>query len=282
MLIKPIRFRPGTFAGSRFSKILRTMRFIPTIATLTSDEVWGPSIMDHDPFEKERIKEPTDLAKDGSMISVNWCRISTEGIREEIDVGATIVKPIKVDYKNLSKYFLNSNENVIEHTFKATTQFARSGWITGGIRNTYRTPFPAMNVMRRNEPVATDQVYSDVASYDGGYEAAQFFVGVHTKVCDVFGLRSDQDFVNTLNDVIRKRCAMDQLVSDRAQVEVSERVKSVLIHLCIRIWQSGPHYQHQNAAERTYQDVKRNTNSVLNVTGAPPETWFYCLEYVFL
>ena len=137
-----------------------------------------------------------------------------------------------------------------------------------------------MNVARRNEPVATDQIYSDVASFGGGYEAAQLFIGTETRVCDVFGLRTDGDFINTLNDVIRKRGAMDKLISDRAQVEVSHKVKDVLRHLCIKGWQSEPHYQHQNAAERKYQDIKRYTNSVLNATGAPGEAWFHCIEYI--
>lgn len=96
----------------------------------------------------------------------------------------------------------------------------------------------------------------------------------------MFGLRNEKDFINTLNDVIRKRGAMDKLVSDRAQVGISDKVQNVLRHLCISDWQSEPHYQHQNAAERRYQNVKRNTNSILNTTGAPGESWYLCLGYV--
>ena len=174
---------------------------------------------------------------------------------------------------------MNANEDVIKKTFHATTQFARSGWIMGDIHKTFRAPFPAMNVIRRNEPVATDSVFSDTPSFDGGYIAAQFFVGIKTKVCDVYGLRNERDFISTLQDVIRKRGAMDKLVSDRAQVEISTKVRDVLRHLCINDWQSEPHCQHQNMAERKYQDVKRNVNRVLNLTGAPPEAWFHCMEY---
>ena len=43
-----------------------------------------------------------------------------------------------------------------------------------------------MNVSRRNEPVATDQIYSDTTSFDGGYNVAQFYTGCNTKVCDIF------------------------------------------------------------------------------------------------
>ena len=39
-------------------------------------------------------------------------------------------------------------------------------------------------------------------------------------------------------------------------------------------WQSEPHQQHQNPAERRYQDIKRITNTLLDWTGAPPSLWF--------
>ena len=109
---------------------------------------------------------------------------------------------------------------------------------------------------------------------------AQFFVGCETSVCDIYGMRTDSQFVNRLLDVIRTRGAMDQLISDRAQVEVSERVLDILRHLCIDDWQSEPHNQHQNFAERRYREVKHKTNRVLNMTGAPDNTWLLVMEYV--
>ena len=38
--------------------------------------------------------------------------------------------------------------------------------------------------------------------------------------------------------------------------------------------------QHQNPAERRYQDVKRMANTLLDRTGAPPSLWFLALTYV--
>ena len=66
---------------------------------------------------------------------------------------------------------------------------------------------------------------------------------------DVYGMGSDKEFVNTLEDVIRKRGAMDKLVSGSAQVEISARVKNILRNLLIDDWQSEPHFQWQNFAE---------------------------------
>ena len=70
---------------------------------------------------------------------------------------------------------------------------------------------------------------------------------------------------------------MDKLISDRAQVEISNKVKEVLRHLVIDDWQSEPHYQHQNPAERRYRHIKRCTNKVMNRVGAPATAWLLCL-----
>jgi hypothetical protein len=44
----------------------------------------------------------------------------------------------------------------------------------------------------------------------------------------VYPIKSDKQFVNTLLDNITQRGAPTKLTSDRAQVEISERVKQVL------------------------------------------------------
>ena len=122
----------------------------------------------------------------------------------------------------------------------------------------FKSPFPACNVLRRNEAVATDTVYSDVAAVDtGGIRAAQIFVGRESLVVDIYGMKNDNQFVNSLLEVIRKRGAMDKLISDSASVEISKRVLDVLRYLQIDSWQSEPYFQHQNFAERRWQDIKR-------------------------
>jgi hypothetical protein len=50
----------------------------------------------------------------------------------------------------------------------------------------------------------------------------QIFVGCKSLVIDVFGMHNNAEFVNTLEDVIRKRGAMDKLISDSAKVEISK------------------------------------------------------------
>ena len=61
---------------------------------------------------------------------------------------------------------------------------------------------------------------------------------------DVYGMKADSQFVNTLEDCICERGAMSQLVSDCAQVEISKRVLELIKALCISNWNSEPNQQH--------------------------------------
>ena len=96
------------------------------------------------------------------------------------------------------------------------------------------------------EPVATDYVYADVPAVDDGSMGAQIFVGTESEVCDAQGLKSPKQFVNSLEDNIRKCGAMDKLLSDRAQTEIGTRAQDILRALFISSWQSEPHRQQQN------------------------------------
>ena len=81
------------------------------------------------------------------------------------------------DYESLRPFFLHQSADVIKRTFEATTQYARTNIGSLQLKKTFRTPFAACNVHRRNEAVATDTVFADVSAIDDGYTASQLFVG---------------------------------------------------------------------------------------------------------
>ena len=56
-----------------------------------------------------------------------------------------------------------------------------------------------------------DYVYTDIPAVDDGSMGAQIFVGTESEVCDVQGLKSPKQFVNSLEDNIRKRGAVQLL-----------------------------------------------------------------------
>jgi hypothetical protein len=101
------------------------------------------------------------------------------------------------------------------------------------------------------------------------------FVGRESLVADVYGLKTDTVFVNTLEDNIK-------LISDCANAEVSECVKQILRALCISTWHNKPYHENQNFAKNRYATIDPTTNRVLNLSGTPADTWLLALVYVCL
>jgi hypothetical protein len=82
------------------------------------------------------------------------------------------------------------------------------------LKKQYKSPNPP-----RDEPkVATDTIYSDTPAIDCGVTSAQLFVGTKTHTADVYPIKSDKQFVNTLLDNTTQCRAPTKLISDRAQV----------------------------------------------------------------
>ena len=148
------------------------------------------------------------------------------------------------------------------------------------LKKYFKSLYPVCNVQRRQEPIATDTVYSDTPAIDNGSKVAQIFVGTESLVTDVYGMKTEKQFVNTLQDVIRTRGAPTKLISDHAQVEISNKDHDILRYLFIENWQSEPYHQHQNPAERRYQDIKRTANRLMDRTGSPPSLWLLALKYI--
>ena len=89
-----------------------------------------------------------------------------------------------------------------------------------------------------------------------------------------------KQFINTLSDNIRKRGAMDTLISDGGKYEISKRVTDLLHSLFIQDYQSEPYHQHLNKAENCFGLAKRYTNTVMNTSGCPAFCWLLCLRYI--
>ena len=115
---------------------------------------------------------------------------------------------------------------------------------------------------------------------DDGSTMAQFFCGRDTLVCDAYGITSTKQFINTLSDNIRKRGAMDTLISDGGKYEISKRVTGLIRSLFIQDYQSEPYHQHQNKAENCFGLAKRYTNTVMNTSGCTACCWLLCLQYI--
>lgn len=185
----------------------------------------------------------------------------------------------ETDYGKLRPMFGWLSADIIKKTFQATTQYARLPSVER-LRRVFKSNNPALNVHRRDEAVACDFIYSDTPAVDNGATSAVVFAGMRSNVLDLYSVKTDKQFVNTLEDNIRERGAPNKLISDRAQVEISEKVHGILRTFFIGAWQSEPHQQQQNPAERRIQSLKDSCNRIMDRTGAPAYTWLLCLLYV--
>ena len=137
-----------------------------------------------------------------------------------------------------------------------------------------------MNVPRRHEPVAADTIFPDTPAVDSGVKQAQVFGRRDSLVADVYPMKSGQQFVNTLEDNIRRRGAMDKLLSESAKTEIAKKVMDILRAYHISNWHSEPYHRNQNPAEWCYRTIKSWTNTVMNRSGAPANCWLLCMIYV--
>ena len=195
-----------------------------------------------------------------------------------IQVNKNKVKTKEPDWKALRPCFGWLPEDLIKKTFGVMTRYARN-IVRLPFCHHFKTRFPALNNRQQSEPVATDTFFVDTPAVDCGAKCAQIFVGRKTLVTDAYPMMTDGDFVGTLEDNIRKRGAMDVLISDRAQAEVGKKVQDICRMYRIGNYYSEPHHQHQNFAENQIGTLKDMTNRILDRSGMLANCWLLCLLY---
>ena len=184
------------------------------------------------------------------------------------------------DYEKFRPYFGWVNVDTVQKTMEQSTQWGVSLPNTFPMKRHLKSRNPALNIPRRHEAVATDTVFSDTPAVDSGVKQAQVFVGRDTLVADAYPMKSGKQFVNTLEDNIRRWGAMDKLLRDSAKTEISNKVMDIIRAYHISNWHSDPYHQNQNPAEWRYRTIKSWTNTVMNRSGAPANCWLLCLIYV--
>ena len=254
----------------------------------TSDVPWDPSSLD-DEYEPEDNIPSDDLSlPDYHTYDINDYGELVPDARLGHQTQLTMprsVQPKQHDFNRLKPNFAFVPVERIKHTLEHTTQYARAD-ARLPLRKHFKTRFPAANISRLNEVVATDTFFSDTPSHDdgimghGGATMVQLFSGVTSLLTAVFPMSSESQMPGTFEDFIRKYGAPKALFSDNAKVQIGNAVRNILRLYSIADFQCEPHYQHQNPAERRIQDVKKLCNQLMDRTGTPSKYWLLCLEFV--
>ena len=149
------------------------------------------------------------------------------------------------DYEKIRPYYGGVDVGTLQITMEKSTQWGDSLPKTFPMKKHLKSRNPALNIPRRHEAVATDTVSSDTPAVDSGVKQAQLFVGGDTLVADAYPMKSGKQFVNTLEDNIRRQGATDKLLSDSAKPEISNKVIDILGAYHISNWHSEPYHQNQ-------------------------------------
>ena len=267
----------------------------------TSPDEWDPSVLDHDPPHLDGL-DPSQVPDQpfgdpmfdacgvfNAHIITNLntlldappgdCGSYTE-ISSVFTANLHQSSPQEPDWNTLRPFFAWISPSSIKDTFNVTTRHGTAPHTQDYIKKHFKSRNPVFNIPRCSEAVATDTIFSDTPAVDDGSTMAQFFCGCDTLVCDAYGIKSTKQFINTLSDNIRKRGAMDTLISDGGKYEISKQVTDLLHSLFIQDYQSEPYHQHQNKAENRFGLAKRYTNTVMNTSGCPACCWLLCLQYI--
>ena len=260
----------------------------------TSPDEWDPSVLDHDPppldglDPSQVLDQPFGDPMFDAYGDFNERIIANLNIHLDAppeDYGSYIANlhqgsSQEPDWNALRPFFAWTSPSSIQDTFNVTTRHGSAPHTQDYIKKHFKSRNPVFNIPRCSEAVATDTIFSDTPAVDDGSTMAQFFCGRDTLVCDAYGIKSTKQFINTLSDNIRKRGAMDTLISDGGKYEISKRVTDLLRSLFIQDYQSEPYHQHQNKAENRFGLAKRYTNTVMNTSGCPAFCWLLCLQYI--
>ena len=260
----------------------------------TSPDEWDPSVLDHDPppldglDPSQVLDQPFGDPMFDAYGDFNERIIANLNILLDAppeDYGSYIANlhqgsSQEPDWNALRPFFAWTSPSSIQDTFNVTTRHGTAPHTQDYIKKHFKSCNPVFNIPRCSEAVATDTIFSDTPAVDDGSTMAQFFCGRDTLVCDAYGIKSTKQFINTLSDNIRKRGAMDTLISDGGKYEISKQVTDLLCSLFIQDYQSEPYHQHQNKAENRFGLAKRYTNTVMNTSGCPACCWLLCLQYI--
>ena len=262
----------------------------------TSPDIWDASVLNHEitPSLFEDINQHSDDSLLQDSIFDEYGDLHHRAIQTlnifcdlpSLPSGEPIThaylhdsNPAEEDWKTLRPYFGWQSEQAIKNTYKVTSRFGGTIPQHDYLKKHFKSRNPVFNIPRRNEPVASDTIFSDTPAINDSSTMAQFFIGRDTLACDAYGIKTQKQFINTLYDNIRFRGAMTTLITDGGRYEISKKVADLLRSLFIKQHESEHYHQHQNKAEQRYGVVKRYINTLMNLTGVPAHCWLLCMLY---
>ena len=227
---------------------------------VTSIEPWDPGAV-----SEEYVLGNTDMEA-----------LMAEELRNVMQISAThnTLQP-----KEIREYFLNAPKRVLEKTLEVTTCL---GTVDTRIplRRHFRSRFPHLNVNRIKERVDTDTIYPrQNVKHLHGYTCSQLFVGAKSSYMYLKIMRKESEGPDALQDYITDVGAPKSIHSDRSKMQLGKRFSKICKDLYIKRTTTEAYHPWQNKAERVVQELNRNAEMMMRMSGAPANVCLYALRH---
>lgn len=169
---------------------------------------------------------------------------------------------------------------VIRRTLENTTQLGATVNYHN-LKAHLKSLLPWANRTRLNETVSTDTVFANERDVTGAV-CAQVFYGLRSHMINVYGMRSESEGSERLDDFIREEGIPSVMRSDNSRMQRYGKVwLQWLRELLIHAEYSEPHNQQQNPVElRAVRWLKEANKVLLKRTGAPGHVWLQAMQYL--
>ena len=149
-----------------------------------------------------------------------------------------ITKATAIDYESKRPYFGWLPLERVKRTCEQCTQHMRLPPSTH-LQKQLRSPNPGANIFHCCEADATDMIYSDTPAIDGDKTLAHIFVGLISRVTDVFKAKNDsaECFLGTFQDHVCMCGAPNKLIADNAPMYRSWRITRYVRNIWCPLWQ---------------------------------------------
>ena len=252
---------------------------------LTTDDIWDPRTIAPDPKTDQTFLRTCEVtnhvaARPSSALLLRGPGEHGHDAANPIrEVAAMAVETAirQTDVESLISKFCYRPRRVVEQTLANTTALAKNTF-RQPFRNHLKSRFPQLNVRRQRETVASDTFFASEPAI-GGYTCAQLFVGLESHAVEIYLMRAEREGPIALQDFIRQIGAPRTLRTDNSKMQLGREWVSLCRRMVIRTETIEPHQPQQNHAERMIGELKRQTDIILNRTGAPDRFWGLAIQY---
>ena len=157
-------------------------------------------------FDRQIIERNNRLAYQGFLDNCEDVGIIEAELQEaQASLLQGIGRPAQQEWERTRKYVGNVPAKTVRNIFKHTIQIGRLP-PSSHLQRQFKSPNLALNLHRRNEADATDQIFAKIPAMDGGETSAHIFVGQDSKITDVYKSKdnSAEVFLGCFQDQVRE------------------------------------------------------------------------------